>query len=517
MKNNVKLSGSALIEGVMIKNEGQYAMALRKGNSDIEIVHDVYKGILGRGSFSKIPILRGIFALIDYLGLGIKSILFSSDFYEDNSKEEPGAIQRFLKKFTGKYHESFELITCITIALILSIGLFIVAPYMLAGVLADLVIPSSTLMTVLEILLRVIMIVAYIVLIVMNKDVRRICRYHGAQHKVINCLNNGEELTINNVRRASKYDKDCELNFIIGVFGISLIVFAFIRSSDIWLRMALRVIIIPIVAAILYEIMLITNKAASGAGAILQGPQKFLQKLLVTEPTDDMLEVAIESLQAVFDWRDHLGLPPEGEERKTYEIKGGAGAKDVGINSGININSNINNGINNNMMNNASYDNSMMQGSMYDNNYYNTEYDNTAYDGDSYDYNLNNQPNYNNLSYDEYNNGQYFVESDGAHNPQYTDLGNVVTRQSLDEGITKQPEYEQADYNMPNQDYNNMYGEYMQNNGYNNNYNNGYDYNNMQYNNGQQGNMYNQGNYGNGYNEQDDLKMLDRYFTDDNY
>ena len=502
MKNEVKLSGGALIEGVMIKNEGQFAMALRKGNSDIEIVHDVYKGILGRGSFSKIPILRGVCALIDCMGLGIKTFLFSSDFYEDNTKEEPGAIARFLKKFTGKYHDSFELIFCITLALILSIGGFMVLPYFITMFLADLVLPNTALMTILETLLRVIMLIVYIVIFLMNKEFKKICRYHGAQHKVLNCLNNGEELTISNVKKAPKYDKNCEINFVFWVFAISCILFALLRSNDVWIRAAIRIIIIPVVAAIMYELIYAVNKASKGAISILHAPFIFIQKLFVAEPSADMIEVAIESLQAVFDWREFLGLPAEDNSEYNYannmdEVKD---RYTDNVSAGYNETQN------------------MQQNSMYDNNYYNN-YDNAnnytgmnnyaGYNENSYEYNnINDQVNYNNLSYDDYNNGQYFVESDGAHNPHYTDLGNVITRQSLDEGITKQPEIEQDNYN--NMDYG-MYNNYMQNDGYANNYNNYNDYNNM----GQ--GMYNQGNYGNGYSEDDDLKMLDRYFTDDNY
>ena len=96
-KKPLDIAGQAVVEGVMIKNEAQYAMALRKGNGDIEIIHNVYKGIMGRGPFSKIPILRGIFALIDNLVLGIKLFLFSSDYHEDNGEEEPRAFQKIMK------------------------------------------------------------------------------------------------------------------------------------------------------------------------------------------------------------------------------------------------------------------------------------------------------------------------------------------------------------------------------------------------------------------------------------
>ena len=309
-KERLNLAGGALVEGVMIKKDEKYAMALRKGNSDIEIIHDVYKGILGRGSFRKIPILRGVFALIDFLTLTIKTFLFSSDFYEDNSKEEPGFIQKFLNKFTGKYHEGFEMIACITVALIISIGGFIVLPYYISGVLANLCIPNFNRMMIVEFVLRVAMIAVYGVFFIMKKDFRKICRYHGAQHKVINCIKKGDELTIKNAKRASKYDKGCDVAFLLIVFLISTVLFAFVRSDDMWIRIALRVLIIPVVAAIFYEIMLVVGNSDSIISKIFQTPTRIIQNLFVTEPTEDMLEVAIESLQAVFDWRDYLGLPP---------------------------------------------------------------------------------------------------------------------------------------------------------------------------------------------------------------
>ena len=495
-RDRLSLSGGALVEGVMIKKDEKYAMALRKGNSDIEIIHDVYKGILGRGSFRKMPILRGIFALIDYLTLTIKAFLFSSDFYEDNSREEPGTIQKFLKKFTGKYHEGFEMIACITVALIISIGGFIVLPHIICGFLADLCIPSSEKMIVVETVLRVALIAVYGVFFFLKKDFRKICRYHGAQHKVINCIKKGNELTIRNAKKASRYDKSCDMGFLLLVFLVSVVLFAFVRSDDIWIRIALRVLIVPIVASIIYEIMLVVNNSDGIISKIFQTPSKFIQKLIVTEPTDDMLEVAIESLQAVFDWRDYLGLPPamEDESYSEYDYVDNVSASGGMYN-----------------------DTSMMQENIYDNNYYSEGSYNESYGGAPYNYNMadvNNTPEYDNLGYEDYNNGQYFVESKDLHNPQYTDINDMVTRQPLDDAITKQPGIED-DYS--------MYDSYMQNSNYQG-YNNGYDqYGAMQYNNMQQEDMYNQGNYPNNMNnyngnyQDDDLKMLDRYFTDDNY
>lgn len=507
-KKTLDITGLALIEGVMIKHQGEYAMALRKGNSDIEIIHDVYKGILGRGSFRKIPILRGIFALIDYLILGIKLFLFSSDYHEDNGDEKPQGFQKMSQKLTGKYHESVEMAIFITLSLAIAVLGFVVVPYNLSGDIADKLIPDFTKMMILEVALRIIMVFLYIGFFCLNKDIRRLCSYHGAQHKVINCLKKGDELTIKNVRRCSKYDKDCELNFVFYVIIVSSILFSVIRNNDMWVRMGIRILIIPVVAAVLYEIMLIVNKSNNPISTTLQFPQIMLQKLITREPSEEMMEVAIESVTAAFDWRDYLGLEPLQEEedysKHNYEDNVTRDGNYTVEASGSQL----------------LYDDNLTQDYKTVNNedFGYTNVDQDFYSHDTYNYNV---PSYEHNNYDYSH--QYFVDGDGKENSAYTSV--------IDNEVTKQPGKEyKGNNNYSDVSYDELYNSYTSGHDVNEGYTGMYDQYSQQYTNYDMTN-YQHGDYSQsyGYNangqmmnknyveDDEDLASLDRYFGDDNY
>ena len=501
------ITGKAVVEGVMINNNGQYAMALRKGNSDIEVIHDVYKGIMGREPFNKIPFLRGIFALIDEMVLGIKLFLFSSDYHEDNGEEEPRTFQKVMKKITGKYHESAEMAVFVTLALILSVFCFIVFPYYISGKFADKLIPDSSKMMLVEVILRVIMLLMYIGIFCMNKDIRRIFCYHGAQHKVLNCLRRGNELTIKNVRRSQKYDKECNVNFIFYVVFISVILFSFIRNEDIWIRMGIRVMTIPAVAAVLYELKLLVNRLDNALGDFLQFPQKLIQKIFVIEPTEDMMEVAIESVTAVFDWRDYLGLEPEEIREEDYSM--------YNYQDNVTSRGDYNQQPSNNQL---LYDENLSQNyNMNNQNLGYTDVNADYYNNESYNYEV---PAYDQSQYDY--SGQYFIDSEQKENSAYKDvMESEVTKRNDQENTNDYSDVSYEDlynsytqgqnmnsytasnnnYNNQNQNYN-----YSDNNYLGNDYDQSYRYN-------QNGQMQNK-NY---YEDNEDLASLDRYFNDDNY
>lgn len=529
MKKKLDITGLALIEGVMIKHEGEYAMALRKGNSDIEIIHDVYKGILGRGSFSKIPVLRGIFALIDYLILGIKLFLFSSDYHEDNGHEEPKAFEKICQKLMGKYHESVEMALFITLSLVFAILGFVILPYQVSFFIAGKFVPDFTKMIIIEVALRIVMVFLYIGIFCLNSDIRRLCSYHGAQHKVINCLRRGDMLTIKNVRKSSKYDKNCELNFVLYVIIISAVLFSFVRNNDMWVRMGIRVLIIPVVAAILYEIMNIVNKANNGLAEMLQFPQIMLQKLITREPTEEIMEVAIESVTAAFDWREYLGLEPLEEEedytKNSYEDNVTRGGNYTVEASGSQL----------------LYDENLTQDykAVKSDNFGYTNVKQDYYSSDTYNYKV---PSYDHNHYDY--SQQYFVDSNGQENSAYTAVNDAMTRQPgayeevLNKEITKRPGHDYSN-KYAEVSYDELYNSFTSGEDISNNYANMYrehnnDYSNMQYNNydgnNYQSNNYQNDNYGQsyGYNadgkmnnnyieDNEDLNSLDRYFGDDNY
>lgn len=293
------IGGQAVIEGVMMKNKENYAVAVRKPDGEIEIKKDEFKGITSKAKFFRLPFIRGIFNFIDSLTLGMSTLTYSTSFYEEDEKDKAKTEEQ--KK---KSDIIFNIIS-ITISVILAVGIFLVAPFFLSQLLEK-YISSKTLIVFIEGIIRLVIFIAYVALISLMKDIKRVYMYHGAEHKCINCIEHGLPLTVENVRASSKEHKRCGTSFMLLVMCISILLLMLVQFDSRWLRLASRLVLIPVIAGISYELLRLAGTKENWFTNAMSKPGLWMQGLTTKEPDDSMIEVGIASVEAVFDWKEYL-------------------------------------------------------------------------------------------------------------------------------------------------------------------------------------------------------------------
>ncbi len=297
------IGGQAVLEGIMMKNGDKYAVAVRKPDGGIDFDVETYSGVLDGSKLKKIPFIRGVFNFVDSMILGTRCLNYSAGFYEE--EEEESGLDRALNKVSGGNAEK-ALTTLVTIlSVALAVGIFIVLPYYLSGLLKG-YIRNESLMAIIEGGIRIAIFILYILGISLMKDIRRLFMYHGAEHKCINCIEHGRPLTVRNVKRSSRQHRRCGTSFIFFVFIVSIVLFFFIRVDNTLEKVALRILLIPVVAGISYEIIRLAGRSNNILVKILSAPGMLVQKLTTREPDEQMIEVAIAAVEAVFDWKIFL-------------------------------------------------------------------------------------------------------------------------------------------------------------------------------------------------------------------
>lgn len=296
------IGGQAVLEGIMMKNGAKYAVAVRRPDGEIEVKIDEHQGAKKWGKLTKIPFVRGVFNFIDSLVLGMKTITYSASFYEE---EDTSVILTEDEAAKQKKKDDFIMAVTMVISVVLAMGLFMVLPYFISNLFKDIV-TSRFLRTVLEAFVRIALFVGYILAISRMKDIQRTFMYHGAEHKCINCIEHGMELTLENVKKSSKQHKRCGTSFLFFVVFVSVIVCFFITAEEQWLRVVIRVALLPLIAGISYEIIRLAGSSENPVVELLSKPGLALQNLTTREPEDDMIEVAIRAVEEVFDWRQYL-------------------------------------------------------------------------------------------------------------------------------------------------------------------------------------------------------------------
>ena len=299
------IGGQAVLEGVMMKNQDVYAVSVRKPDGSIETMQGEHKGIWADKKLTKMPFIRGVFNFVDSLVLGMQTLTWSADFYEDDTQSKPSKIEKFLMKVLGEKAEKFIMGMTVAFSILMAVAIFMVLPFFISSFFAEYV-RSTTLLAVLEGVLRILIFLGYVVIISAMKDIRRVYMYHGAEHKCINCLENGRELNLHNVRLSSRQHKRCGTSFLLFVMVVSVVLFMFIRVTNPALHLVIRLLLIPVIAGISYELIRLAGKTDNPIINLLSAPGLLLQKLTTKEPDDDMIEVAIASVEAVFDWRTYL-------------------------------------------------------------------------------------------------------------------------------------------------------------------------------------------------------------------
>lgn len=292
-QHNSGIGGQAVLEGVMMRNGENYAVAVRRPDNTIEVLRETYKGILQDTFIKKIPVIRGFFIFLDSLILGLRVTQYSASMYEDESAdpESPGE----------KLFDAGIMVISFAIAIVL----FVLLPYGLADLLSRFV-HNENLLAVFEGILRLVIFLIYIAGITAMKDIRRLYQYHGAEHKCINCIENGLPLTVENAGKSTRLHKRCGSSFILFVVLISIILFFFIRVDGRLMRILLRILMIPVISGISYEFIRAAGSSDNPVIRTLSKPGLWLQHLTTKEPDEEMLEVGIASVEAVFDWRAYL-------------------------------------------------------------------------------------------------------------------------------------------------------------------------------------------------------------------
>ena len=299
------IGGQAVLEGIMMKNKEDYAVAVRKPDGEIEVGVYKYKSEVPLKTVYKIPFIRGVFSFIDSLVLGMKSLNFSASFIDD--EEENKENKKLTKEEQIRKDKKDKTLMSITMvfSVILAIGLFMVLPYLLSSLLKG-VVSSRTTLTVIEGIFRFLIFITYILLVSRLEDIQRTFMYHGAEHKCINCIEHGMELNVENVQKSSKQHKRCGTSFLFFVMLVSLFFCFFITTSSPILRVVIRIALFPVIAGVSYEIIKLAGNSDNKFVNLLSKPGLMVQNLTTKEPTDDMVEVAIKAVEAVFDWKTYL-------------------------------------------------------------------------------------------------------------------------------------------------------------------------------------------------------------------
>lgn len=298
------IGGQAVLEGVMMKNRDKYAVAVRKPNGEIDVEVKEYKGVCGDKKFAKLPFIRGVFAFIDSLILGMKVTTYSASFYEEED-EKPSKTEGKLEKLLGNKADDIMMTFTVILSVIIAVALFMLLPLFLSDLLGK-YIRNASVIAIIEGLIRILIFIAYIAGISLMKDIKRLYMYHGAEHKCINCIEKGRPLTVKDVKRSSRQHKRCGTSFLLFVVLVSVIVFFFIRVDNMALKLILRIALVPVIAGISYEIIRLAGRSDNVLVRIISAPGMWMQKLTTKEPDEDMIEVAIASVEAVFDWKTYL-------------------------------------------------------------------------------------------------------------------------------------------------------------------------------------------------------------------
>ena len=294
------IGGQAVMEGVMMRNKNKYAVAVRLTNNEINV--DVKEEKVNLDTVNKIPIVRGMVTFIHSLYIGISSLMLSASYFEEEEDNKPKTKEEEKK---AERKEKVEMGGTLIFSFVLALGIFVVIPFYLSKIFS-MFIESASVIALIEGIIRVLIFILYILLISKMEDIKRVFMYHGAEHKCINCIEHGMELNVENVKLSSRLHKRCGTSFVFIVFLISVFVFMFIRMDSRALQLLCRILLMPVIAGISYEFIRAAGRSDSKIVDALSKPGLMLQKITTAEPDDDMIEVGIASVEAVFDWKQFL-------------------------------------------------------------------------------------------------------------------------------------------------------------------------------------------------------------------
>lgn len=295
--HKTSIGGQAVIEGVMMRGPREMAIAVRKPDGEIEVDKKPVNVLAMRYKIFKLPIIRGVISFFESMVTGVRSLMYSAEFF-DIEEEQPSKFDQFLERKLGDKLKNVVIYSSVAFAVIFSVLLFFMLPAYVTGLLRR-VIDNHTLIIALEGLVRILIFLAYLILVSRMEDIQRVFMYHGAEHKSIHCYEHGEELTVENVKQHTRLHPRCGTSFLLIVMIISIFVFLFIRSDNTVLRLVYRLLLLPVVAGISYEIIKFAGRHDNKFTRAISKPGMLLQYMTTREPDDSQLEVAIASLKAV--------------------------------------------------------------------------------------------------------------------------------------------------------------------------------------------------------------------------
>ncbi|MFO7887298.1 MAG: DUF1385 domain-containing protein [Eubacteriales bacterium] len=295
-KRKTTIGGQALIEGIMMKGPHKISTAIRKPDGEITTRTKDLKSVFKKDIFNK-PLIRGSLTLVEAMLIGVKELMYSAEFYEEEIEED--FIDKTLRKIFKDKADTAIIYASVAIALLVSIVVFILGPSLITNLLKNLI-PVPIILNLIEGVIRIVLFVVYVYYISKLEDIKRVFMYHGAEHKTIYCYENMEELTVENARKYTTLHPRCGTSFIVNVLIISIIVFSFFGWPNPFLRVVIRLAMLPLIAGIAYEVNRYVGRNDETLFAkIAAKPGFWFQKLTTKEPDDSMLEVAIVALKEV--------------------------------------------------------------------------------------------------------------------------------------------------------------------------------------------------------------------------
>lgn len=301
------IGGQAVMEGIMMRNGDRYSVGVRRPDGEIEVKVEPYRGVLTNKTLMKIPLIRGVAAFIDSLVIGIRSLMYSASFY-DEDEEEKKKVEAMTREEKQAYdakkakEDKAFLTGTLLFSLVLAVAIFMLLPYFLTTLL-ERAVSARWALNLFESVVRVVIFIGYLFLVSRMKDIQRTFEYHGAEHKCINCIEHGLELNVPNVLKSSREHKRCGTSFLFFVIIVSAVFLMFIQTDNHVLRVVYRLLLVPVIAGVSYELIRLAGKSDNPVMNALSKPGLALQKLTTREPDDRQAQVAIAAVEAVFDWR----------------------------------------------------------------------------------------------------------------------------------------------------------------------------------------------------------------------
>ena len=313
--NVCTIGGQAVMEGVMMKAPTGIALAVRRADNSIATEYTAQENKAKKGTFLGWPIVRGVVTFVDSLTTGMRTITRSAELYGEEITEEPSKFEKWLSKVTGRPVDKIIVDIAVVLAILLAVGLFFMLPTFLSGLILRGYVGATIWKSLTEGFVRLAIFLGYLFLISRMKETKRLFMYHGAEHKTIACYEHGAELTPENAQKYSRLHPRCGTNYLFLVMAISILFFAAVGfNANFWLRLFSRILLLPVVAGLSYEVLRFGGRSESVLARIVRAPGMALQHITTVEPDEGMLEVAITAFKIALDPASYFAKKQAEEE-----------------------------------------------------------------------------------------------------------------------------------------------------------------------------------------------------------